>query len=127
MPRKVAHARPTAKRAAPTPCPRCGKAIPVRGERGTCPACGLAVLFVEAAQRPCVSCGQAVAVPPGQDAVRCAACGAWQAADPSRPVEAHATCPRCGRDVLVPTGQPRAPCPRCGAQLMLGEPSRDTL
>jgi LSD1 subclass zinc finger protein len=119
VPRKAA--KPAAA-AATTACPRCGKPIPVRGERGACPGCGLAVRFVDAPERPCAGCGKPVAFPPGQEAVRCAACGAWQAADPARPVEAHATCPRCGRDVVVPTNQPRAPCPRCGAGLELADP-----
>lgn len=107
-----------------TPCPRCGKAIAVRGEGGACPACGLAVRFVDAPERPCAACGKPVALPPGQDALRCRSCGAWQAADPARPIEAHARCPRCGRDVVVPSEGLHAPCPRCGALLELGDPMR---
>jgi LSD1 subclass zinc finger protein len=113
--------------AATTPCPRCGAAVPLRGERGACPSCGLAVRFVDAPERPCAACGGPLALPPGQDAVRCGACGAWQAADPSRPLEGRATCPRCGRDVAVPLDGDEAPCPRCGARLSLGPPVRDTL
>jgi LSD1 subclass zinc finger protein len=129
VPRKAKPAAVGVKAAPPaaTACPRCGKPIAVRGERGACPSCGLPVRFVDAPERPCAACGSAVAFPPGQEAVRCAACGAWQAADPARPVEAHATCPRCGRDVVVPVEQGRAPCPRCGAGLELGPPVRDTL
>lgn len=110
------------RKAETTPCPRCAQPVPVRGERGTCPACGLAVRFVEAPERPCPGCGKPVPLPPGKDAVRCAACGAWQAADPRRPVVGEATCPRCGRDVPVPLDLSTAPCPRCGAILELGHP-----
>ncbi|MHB1260490.1 MAG: hypothetical protein ACYC2H_02115 [Thermoplasmatota archaeon] len=117
MPRKPAA---TASSAATTPCPRCGAAVPVRGERGACASCGLAVRFVDAPERPCSACGKPMALPPGQDAARCGSCGVWQAADPSRVLEGRATCPRCGRDVAVPLGQDRAPCPRCGAGLHLG-------
>ena len=120
VPRKAA--KPAgAKPVATTPCPACGTELAARGERGTCPSCGLAVRFVEAPERPCAACGEPVALPPGREAVRCRSCGAWQAADPSRAVEAHATCPRCGRDVVVPADLARAPCPRCGAQLELGD------
>jgi DNA-directed RNA polymerase subunit RPC12/RpoP len=101
--------------------------LPARGERGTCPACGLAVRFVDAPERPCAACGKPVPLAPGQDAVRCTACGAWQAADPSRRLVARATCPRCGRDVEVPLEAERAPCPRCGALLALEPARRDTL
>ncbi|MFA5943610.1 MAG: hypothetical protein WC876_03995 [Candidatus Thermoplasmatota archaeon] len=121
MPRKAS--------AATTPCPRCGKpvAIPLRSERGHCPACGMAVRFVDAPERPCSECGKPVAIPPGQEAVRCAACGAWQATQAGRAVVARATCPRCGRDVEVPLDKARATCPRCGAGMALGPAVRDTL
>ena len=123
-------AKPRASRAAPAEdvtCPRCGKVMPARGERGTCPACGLALRFIDAPERPCPDCGAALPMPPGQEAVRCAACGGWQAADPRRPLVARAKCPRCGRDVEVPLDKAEAPCPRCGAALELGPARRDTL
>jgi LSD1 subclass zinc finger protein len=106
---------------ATTPCPRCGKAVAVRGERGACPACGLAVRFVDAEQRPCAACGKPLALVPGKEAVRCAACGAWEAADPSRPVHAETTCPRCRRVVEVPLQGGSASCRRCGAALRLAD------
>jgi ribosomal protein S27AE len=117
------------RRAGPatTPCPRCGKSVAVVGERGSCSACGLPVRFVDAPERPCVECGEPVALAPGQDAVRCTACGAWQAADAARPLVARATCPRCRREVDVPVDKDEAPCPRCGAILALGPALRDTL
>jgi LSD1 subclass zinc finger protein len=114
-------------RAGGAACPRCGEALPVRGERGACPACGLAVRFVDAPERPCAACGKALPLPPGQESVRCTACGAWQATDPTRRLVARATCPRCGREVDVPLQGDRAPCPRCGAVLELGPARRDTL
>ncbi|MEA3137141.1 MAG: Double zinc ribbon [Thermoplasmata archaeon] len=129
MPRKApatsGKGKPKAAATTPTtPCPRCAAAVPVRGERGACPSCGLAVRFVDAVERPCSVCGKQVAFPPGQDAAQCGACGAWQAADPSRPLEARAACPRCGRDVVVPVDTRSAPCPRCGAMLALGLPMK---
>ena len=87
----------------------------------------MAVRFVDAPERPCAECGKPLAIPPGQDAVRCAACGAWQATQGGRSVVAQATCPRCGRDVEVPLEKDRAPCPRCGASMTLGPAVRDTL
>jgi LSD1 subclass zinc finger protein len=85
------------------------------------------VRFVDAVERPCEECGKPVAVAPGQDAVRCAACGAWQAADPRRRLLAFAKCPRCGRDVEVPVDKESAVCPRCGTAMALGPAARDTL
>lgn len=112
-------ARRTAQTTETTPCPRCGAQLPVRGAKGTCPACGLAVRFVDAPERPCVECGTAVVLLPGKEAVRCTACGAWQAADEGRAVQAEATCPRCGRDIPVPLEANVAVCPHCKSRLEL--------
>lgn len=114
MPRKAGPAQTT-------PCPRCGKAVPVRGERGACAACGQAVRFVDAPERPCGACGKPLVLLPGKDAVRCAACGAWESADPARPLLAEAKCPRCGRVVEVPLQGDSAACRRCGAPLRLAD------
>lgn len=109
-----------ARKAETTPCPRCGKELAVRGDTGTCPACGLGVRFVDAPERPCTACGKPVVLTPGKEAVRCRACGAWQAVEEGRPVEGEAVCPRCGRAVTVPLQGDSAACPRCGAAMALG-------
>jgi DNA-directed RNA polymerase subunit RPC12/RpoP len=96
--------------------------VPIRGERGACPSCGLAVRFVDVPGRPCATCGQEVPLPPGREAVACPACGAWQAADPARPLRAVAACPRCRREVEVPLDGEAASCPRCGQAMRLGRP-----
>lgn len=104
-----------------TPCPRCGAALAVRGDASVCPACGLPVRFVDAPERPCNACGKRVALLPGREAVRCAACGAWQAVDERRPVVGEATCPRCGRDVEVPLEAKIVVCRYCQTRLALSD------
>ncbi|HLF16564.1 MAG TPA: hypothetical protein VI796_03930 [Candidatus Thermoplasmatota archaeon] len=108
---------------ATTPCPGCGKGlkVPKRGVAGRCPACGLAVRFVEAPERGCLACGKTVAFPPGTDAARCPSCGTWQAAEPDRAVVGRATCPRCRRAVAVAPEATEASCPYCRSRLLLAD------
>lgn len=106
-----------------TPCPKCGAAIRVKGERGECPACHQPVRFVDAPEVPCASCGWAVPMGPGKHAARCGKCGTWTPDEPGRLVQGRATCPRCRRSIDVPLDAERATCPHCRSLLSL----QDTL
>ncbi|MEK6974757.1 MAG: hypothetical protein AABY18_00280 [Candidatus Thermoplasmatota archaeon] len=108
---------------ATTPCPKCGAAIRVHGDRGACKTCGQGVRFVDAPEVACRTCAAPVPMPPGQHAAQCAKCGAWTADEPDRLVQGQATCPRCRRAIPVSLEAEQATCPHCRSLLSL----QDTL